>query len=177
MLLWQLFKQTHKISQYEPPHDKTNKMVCEPSEDSDQPGHYPNLIRIFAVRMKKTRVLTYQFVAQRRLLIRLGGCPGWSVFVGAKAFCWFCHEVAHICTEYQVWELRSHSPIWSYLCKASSVYSVWLLSFARLYAVCTYQSLGLSFKCKMNAIVAIFLYILKTSPTQTENINQPPTSN
>ena len=76
MLLWQLFKQTHKISQYEPPHDKTNKMVCEPSEDSDQPGHYPNLIRIFAVRMKKTRVLSYQFVAQRRL---------WSDWADAQA--------------------------------------------------------------------------------------------
>ena len=29
---------------YEPPHDKTNKMACAPSEDSDQPGHPPNLI-------------------------------------------------------------------------------------------------------------------------------------
>ena len=25
------------VSQYEPPHDKTNKMACAPSEDSDQP--------------------------------------------------------------------------------------------------------------------------------------------
>ena len=33
-----------------PPHDKTNKMACAPSEDSDQPGHPPNLIRVFAVR-------------------------------------------------------------------------------------------------------------------------------
>ena len=24
---------------YKPPHDKTNKMTCAPSEDSDQPGH------------------------------------------------------------------------------------------------------------------------------------------
>ena len=24
---------------YEPAHDKTNKMACAPSEDSDQPGH------------------------------------------------------------------------------------------------------------------------------------------
>ena len=27
----------------EPPHDKTNKVACAPSEDSDQPGHPPNL--------------------------------------------------------------------------------------------------------------------------------------
>ena len=38
---------------YEPLHDKTNKMAYAPSEDSDQPGHPPSLIRVFAVRMKK----------------------------------------------------------------------------------------------------------------------------
>ena len=26
----------------EPPHDKTNKMTCAPSEDSDLPGHLPD---------------------------------------------------------------------------------------------------------------------------------------
>ena len=40
-------------SSNETPHDKTNKMSCTPSEDSDQPGHPPNLIRVFAVHMKK----------------------------------------------------------------------------------------------------------------------------
>ena len=34
----------------EPPHDKTNKMACASSEDSDQPGCPPSLIRVFAVR-------------------------------------------------------------------------------------------------------------------------------
>ena len=29
----------------EPPRDITNKMACAPSEDSDQPGHPPSLIR------------------------------------------------------------------------------------------------------------------------------------
>ena len=33
----------------EPPHDN-NKMACAPSEDSDQPGYPPSLIRVFAVR-------------------------------------------------------------------------------------------------------------------------------
>ena len=33
---------------FEPPHDKTNKMMCAPSKDSDQPGHPPSLI-IFTV--------------------------------------------------------------------------------------------------------------------------------
>ena len=30
---------------YEPAHDKTNKIACAPSEDSDQPGHPPSLIQ------------------------------------------------------------------------------------------------------------------------------------
>ena len=41
----------------EPPHDKTNKMAYAPSEDSDQPGHPPSLIRVFAIRMKKAWAL------------------------------------------------------------------------------------------------------------------------
>ena len=40
---------------------------CEPSEDSDQPGHPPNLIRVFAVRMKKAGVFSYPLSVQRRL--------------------------------------------------------------------------------------------------------------
>ena len=43
----------------EPSSDKTNKMACAPSEDSDQPGHPPSLIRVFAVRMKKAWVTTH----------------------------------------------------------------------------------------------------------------------
>ena len=35
---------------YEPPHDKTNIMTCAPSEDSDQPGYLPSLVRVFTVR-------------------------------------------------------------------------------------------------------------------------------
>ena len=30
---------TIEESTYEPPHDETNKMICTPSEVSDQPGH------------------------------------------------------------------------------------------------------------------------------------------
>ena len=60
--------------------------MTTPSEDSNQPGHPPSLIRVFAVRMKKAWVLSYPLSAQRRLLIRLGGCPDWSVSsLGAHA--------------------------------------------------------------------------------------------
>ena len=30
----------------EPRHDKTNKMIRAPSEDSDQPGHLPSLLSL-----------------------------------------------------------------------------------------------------------------------------------
>ena len=56
-----------KIHVYEPQHDKTNKVACTPSEDSDQPGHPPSLIRVIAVRMEKSRVLSFPLSAQRRL--------------------------------------------------------------------------------------------------------------
>ena len=61
----------------EQPRDKTNKMAYAPSEDSNQPGHPPSLIRVFAARMKKAWVLSYPLSAQRRL-IRLGSfqCRG-----------------------------------------------------------------------------------------------------
>ena len=64
---------------------------CVPIEDSDQPGHLPSLIRVFAVRMKKTWVLSYPLSAQRRLW-----SEGWSESsLGAQSLCWFCHVVAH----------------------------------------------------------------------------------
>ena len=75
---------------FEPQHDKTNKMTCAPSEDLDQPGHPPDLIRVFAVR----------FIGSRRTaktLIRSGGCLGWSessLAAQATLIWWFCHAAA-----------------------------------------------------------------------------------
>ena len=42
---------TIRVTSNELPRDKTNKIICVPSKDSvsDQPGHLPNLIRVFAV--------------------------------------------------------------------------------------------------------------------------------
>ena len=54
------------VNYHEPRHDKTNK-VTVPSENSDQLGHPPSLIRVFAVRRKKARVLSYPLSAQQRL--------------------------------------------------------------------------------------------------------------
>ena len=52
---------------YEPQHDKTNKMTCAPSEDSDQPGHPPSLIRVFAVRSKDSQGPKLSSRGQRKL--------------------------------------------------------------------------------------------------------------
>ena len=60
----------------ESPYDETNKMARAPSEDSDQPGHPPSLIQVFAASMKTAWVFSYALSAQRRL---------WSDWVDAQA--------------------------------------------------------------------------------------------
>ena len=66
-------------------------------QDSDQLGHPPSLIRVFAVHLKKAWVLSYPLSTLRRL---------WSDWADAQAnlrphwahmpFRWFCHDAAHI---------------------------------------------------------------------------------
>ena len=51
-------------------------MACAPSEDWDQFGHVPSLIRVFTVRLKKAWVLSYQVSTQGRL---------WSDWADAQA--------------------------------------------------------------------------------------------
>ena len=72
-------------------------MSFAPSEDSDQPGHPPSLLRVFALRMKKHRVLSYPLSALRRLgsdWVDAQADP--SLRWAHRSFCWFCHEAAHI---------------------------------------------------------------------------------
>ena len=85
------------VSIFELPYDKTNKMTWAPSEDLDQPGHLPSLIRVFTVRMEKHWALNYLLSTQWR---------HWSEWVDAQAdlslhwatmsFCWFCCAAAHL---------------------------------------------------------------------------------
>ena len=51
---------------YEPPHDITNEKAWAPSEDSDQPGHSPSLIRVFAVRLMVSQKPNASSCGQRR---------------------------------------------------------------------------------------------------------------
>ena len=70
---------------------------CAPSEDSDQYGHPPSLIRVFAVRSMGSSGPKLSSCGQWRL---------WSEWADAQAdlslrwahmpFCSFCHKAAHI---------------------------------------------------------------------------------
>ena len=73
---WSKYRNKSSCKTYEPPHDKNNKMTFSPSEDSDQPGHPPSLMRVFAVRMKKHWILSYQLSALRKR---------WSDWTAAQA--------------------------------------------------------------------------------------------
>ena len=57
-------------------HDKTNKLTCAPSEDSDQPGHPPSLVRVFAVRSIGSQGPKVSSCGQRRF---------WSDWADAQA--------------------------------------------------------------------------------------------
>ena len=86
----------HEEEAFEPPHDKTNKMTFVPSEDSDQPGHPPSLIRVSdqpghppslirVLAMRSLGSLGPKFAdAQADLSLR------WA----HRSFCWVCHAVA-----------------------------------------------------------------------------------
>ena len=64
-------------------HDKTNKMTCVPSEDSNQPVHLPRLTRVSLCAQWVAKDPTFlhadsEDAAQPgHTLIRLGRCPGW----------------------------------------------------------------------------------------------------
>ena len=110
MLIWNYLIGRQQRYVHEPPHDKINKLTYVPSKDSDQPGHLCSLIRIFAVCMKKARVLSYLLCAERRL-IRLGGCPGWSESsLGTQSFYKRCHEAANMfyCKSPNYWDTWSN---------------------------------------------------------------------
>ena len=64
--------------QYEPQRKKTYLLACAPNEDSNQPAHPRNLIRVFVVRMKKLCILGYPKMSTVKILMGLRKCAGWS---------------------------------------------------------------------------------------------------
>ena len=59
---------------YETAHYKTNKMACEPSAYSDQPGHPSSLISICSPHEENLG----PYLPTEHTVIRLGGRSGWS---------------------------------------------------------------------------------------------------
>ena len=92
-LIWELNHKTTK----EPPRDKTNKMACAPSEDSDQPGH--------PLSLNQESWLCTHWVAKGPRFLHADS-EDWSDLADAQAdlslrwahmpLCWFCHEAAQI---------------------------------------------------------------------------------
>ena len=80
---------------FEPAHDKTYKMAWVPIEDSDQPGHLPSLIWVFAVHMKKAWVLSYRLSTQTGQMPLLSVHAILLVLSYAGSF--------HICAHYVLW--------------------------------------------------------------------------
>ena len=99
---------------------RMTKMTCVPIEDSDQPGHPPSL---HCVINGKLRTQGF-FMRTVKTLIRLGTCPGWSVFVGYRSFCWFVmrwlifccsellgRELSHVLRKPVLWGVRPDKTI------------------------------------------------------------------
>ena len=81
----------------EPQNGKANKMICAPSEDSDQPGHLANLIRVFAMRSMVSHGLHASSCGQRRLSEDWADSQaGLSLRWAHKSFGWFCRAAAQI---------------------------------------------------------------------------------
>ena len=114
-------------------------MTCAPIEDSDQPGHPPSLIRVFAVRMKKPWSLSTHWAHsensdQTRRMSRLI----W-VFAGRTGHCvgfvvWWL-KYGEGCDE----TMRMRRLAWAFvfrLCDKCSFYVYWLRSSYLKHPIC-----------------------------------------
>ena len=74
---------------YRPHHEKSNKMTCALGEDSDQPRHLPNMMRVCTL-----------WVAKVQMLLRVDS-KDWSDWADLSlhwahwSFSWFCRALAH----------------------------------------------------------------------------------
>ena len=108
---------------------------CASSEDSDQPGHPPSLIRVFAVRMKKAWFLSYP--------------------LSAHSFCWFSHAVAQFSSMFLTDDIFMYFMDWvnkMLLC------SVWYPVFYDLYPSCTSWSSRLGKGSSLHLRIKIWFF-------------------
>ena len=94
---------------------------CVPSEDWDQPAHLPSLIRVFAVRMKKPRALSYLLSAQQKLWSDWRDAQTDWVFAGCTLY-FVCFVVRRlILCVYTVNHFILVCPLFSILCLSTSL--------------------------------------------------------
>ena len=100
-------------------HDEINKMSVRPAKTQISLGIRP-VWSVIAVRSMGS--------LGPKLLIRLGGCPGWcESLLGAQPFCWFCHVAAQMrlqtlsSDEISLKRERSHMNQISYILVSSCV--------------------------------------------------------
>ena len=77
---------------------------CAPSEDSDQPGHPPSLISVFAVHMKKPWVLATHWHTAKTLSDWADAQADPSLRWAHTHFASFCHVMAHM-TSIKKWQI------------------------------------------------------------------------
>ena len=123
-------------------------MICAPSEDSDQPGHPPCLIRVFAVCSKD---------AQVDLSLR------WA----HRSFCRFCRAAAHILILFYL--LQNIDTPWRSILTSLPVWAIVAAHFSENWGFYTWLTQLPSF---MNDVlkfdmykVKMFIEILKKSQT------------
>ena len=88
----------------EPPHDKTNKMICAPSEDSDQPGHPPSPI---SFRSALNGYFFHADIEDSEQTWRMSAQSDLSLRWAHMQFCWFCHDASHLCKNWPDVDLRT----------------------------------------------------------------------
>ena len=90
-----------KLISIQPEHDKTYTITCAPTEDSDQPGLPPILIRVFSVRFRVDKNLNHLQTdsedSDQTEQSSLGSNVFWVGFVmlGTDCVCKFCYCIVH----------------------------------------------------------------------------------
>ena len=87
---WQRIKRTAKVT------STWKKQTVRPAKTQISLGIRPVWSESSLSAWRKRGSLS-AYWAQMNILVRLGGCPGWSESsLVARSFCWFCHEAAHM---------------------------------------------------------------------------------
>ena len=90
---------------------------CAPSEDLDQPGYPPSLIRVFAVRSMGSWGTKLSSCWQRRLWSDWADTQADLSLRSAHSHCWFCHEAAHFCCLGKIVWLCASKSISFWICR------------------------------------------------------------